>query len=140
MTAVYLETSALVTWAYSQEGWDRVHREIEAADELVASTVTALEARRVVARGEAIGAVDAATSRAVAGRLSKILDRVTEMDVTADVRDRCARAFPVEPVRALDAVHLATALEFAGVFPDLRVLTFDRRVRENAEALGLDVV
>ena len=42
-----------------------------------------------------------------------------------------------EPVRTLDAVHLSTALLFAGAYPDLAMLTFDERVARNAEALGL---
>ncbi len=37
-----------------------------------------------------------------------------------------------------DAIHLATALRFAEVDPNLRVVTSDRRIAENARALGLD--
>ena len=40
-------------------------------------------------------------------------------------------------MRTPDAIHLATALEFAAVFPDLRVLSYDERIRMNAEALGI---
>ena len=47
--------------------------------------------------------------------------------------------FPVEPVRTLDAVHLATA-ELLGEPPALIVVvTRDIRVRENAQALGYAV-
>ena len=59
------------------------------------------------------------------------------MAVTSDVLARAGRAFPVEPVRTLDAIHLATALEFVATYPDLRILSFDERVRSNAEALGI---
>ena len=40
-------------------------------------------------------------------------------------------------MRTVDAIHLATALELAAAFPDLQLLSFDRRVRDNAEALGI---
>jgi hypothetical protein len=46
----------------------------------------------------------------------------------------------VEPVRALDAIHLASALLAREVWEDLAVLSFDDRVRRNAVALGFTVV
>ena len=48
--------------------------------------------------------------------------------------------FPGEPIRALDAIHLATALVIRDIYPDLRVLSLDQRVRQNAVALGFEVV
>lgn len=56
--------------------------------------------------------------------------------VTSEVLTRAGRPFPVEPVRTLDAVHLATA-EILGEPPPLVVIvTRDARVRDNAVALG----
>jgi hypothetical protein len=40
-------------------------------------------------------------------------------------------------VRTLDAIHLATALAFTEVFPDLSVLSFDERIVENSRELGI---
>ena len=48
--------------------------------------------------------------------------------------------FPGELIRALDAMHFATALVIRDIYPDLRVLSLDQRVRENAAALGFEVV
>jgi hypothetical protein len=48
--------------------------------------------------------------------------------------------FPVGPVRALDALHLATALAARAAAPDVRVLSPDQRVRENAARFGFAVV
>jgi hypothetical protein len=59
--------------------------------------------------------------------------------VTDAVLARVRRPFPVEPVRTLDAVHLATA-ELLGEPPQLvTVVTRDGRVRDNARALGYAV-
>ena len=58
------------------------------------------------------------------------------MEVTAEVLGRAAEPFPAEPVRTLDAVHLATALELRRAWPDLMVLSSDRRVRAGAAGLG----
>jgi hypothetical protein len=59
--------------------------------------------------------------------------------VTDDLLARVGRPFPIEPVRTLDAVHLATA-EMLGEPPSLvTVVTRDVRVRLNAESLGFQV-
>lgn len=49
---------------------------------------------------------------------------------------RVRRAFPIEPIRTLDAVHLAT-MELLGEAPQLvTVVTRDAHVRDNARAFG----
>ena len=59
--------------------------------------------------------------------------------VTADTLARVGRPFPVEPIRTLDAIHLATA-EVLGESPQLvTIVTRDARVRVNARALGYAV-
>jgi hypothetical protein len=45
----------------------------------------------------------------------------------------------VEPVRVLDAVHLASIERLASALPNLVVISIDDRVRRNAEAFGLEV-
>lgn len=56
--------------------------------------------------------------------------------VTDAVLHRAGRPFPVEPIRTLDAIHLATA-ELLGEPPQLMtIVTRDVRVRDNAKALG----
>ena len=48
------------------------------------------------------------------------------------------RPFPVEPIRTLDAIHLASALLAASAAEDFAVLTLDERIRNNAIELGLE--
>ena len=55
------------------------------------------------------------------------------------VLSRVAQPFPIEPLRTLEAIHLATALLHATVEPVIMVST-DARVRDNAAALGLEVL
>jgi hypothetical protein len=55
------------------------------------------------------------------------------------VSQRAEDPFPSEPVRTLDAIHLASALFLRQAFPDLTVLSADDRVRANAAQLGFDV-
>ena len=48
--------------------------------------------------------------------------------------------FPSEPIRSLDAIHLATAVLARSLVPDLTVLSLDERVRRSAEQMGFRVL
>ena len=77
--------------------------------------------------------------RAAVRALQRFERRCYVVAVTDDVLARVRRSFPVEPVRTLDAVHLAT-VESLGEPPQLvAIVTRDHRVRENAKALGYSV-
>lgn len=59
--------------------------------------------------------------------------------VTDEILTRAGRPFPVEPIRTLDAIHLAT-IELLGETPQFAtVITRDECVARNARALGYDV-
>ncbi len=59
------------------------------------------------------------------------------LEITEEIRDRAALAFPVEPVRSLDAIHPASMLEFLVLYPEITVLSFDQRIIDNIEPPGL---
>ncbi len=58
------------------------------------------------------------------------------MSVTEPVLVRAGRPYPVEPVRTLDAIHLATAGEIGEPPQLVTLVTRDDRVRSNGQALG----
>ena len=58
------------------------------------------------------------------------------LDVDRAVLARIRRPFPVEAIRTLDAVHLATTELLGEASQLVTIVTRDARVRENAEALG----
>jgi hypothetical protein len=60
------------------------------------------------------------------------------MEISEDVRMRASRFFPAEPIRTLDALHLATALLFMQAFPSLELLSYDQRILKNAAILGIE--
>ena len=62
------------------------------------------------------------------------------MPISPEVLDRARRPFPAEPIRSLDAIHLASAMLAAGSGTELAVLSLDPRVRASAVALGLPTV
>jgi hypothetical protein len=52
---------------------------------------------------------------------------------------RACQPFPGEPIRTLDALHLATAIAASTALDGLTLLTVDRRLWSSAQALGLSV-
>ena len=58
------------------------------------------------------------------------------VNVTEAILAHAGHPFPVEPVRTLDAIHLATAGALGETPALVTIVSSDRRVRENAVALG----
>jgi predicted nucleic acid-binding protein len=105
----------------------------------VTSALTLAEAGRAIIRARTTGRLTAEEEQAAVRALRTFERRSFILDVDRAVLDRVRRLFPVEPIRTLDAVHLATA-ELLGEPPPLvTIVTRDGRVRENAEALGYAV-
>jgi predicted nucleic acid-binding protein len=137
LRVIYLETSALLQWLLGQAGAAGVRQAVDQAGVVLTSALTRAEAERALYRAERQKWIREGDAQRLRGMLHKAERSWTRMAVSDPVLSRAGRSFPVEPVRTLDAIHLATALEFATAFPDLRILSFDHRVSENATALGI---
>ena len=118
---------------------EAVRTALRAPGRRVTSALTLAEARRAVVRARLQGRLDADLADRVDEALRLFERRTAIVAVGEDVLSRAGRPFPVEPIRTLDAIHLATA-ELLGDPPQLvTVLTRDARVRDNARALGFAV-
>jgi predicted nucleic acid-binding protein len=105
----------------------------------VTSALTLAEAGRAIIRARAAGRLTAAEEVAAVQALRTFERRCFVLDVDKAVLARVRRPFPLEPIRTLDAVHLATA-ELLGEPPQLvTIVSRDARVRDNAKALGYAV-
>lgn len=102
----------------------------------VTSALTLAEAGRAIIRARATGRLTQADEQAAVRALRTFERRCFIVDVDRAVLARVRRPFPVEPIRTLDAVHLATT-ELLGEAPQVvTIVTRDVRVRDNARALG----
>ena len=137
MKVVYADTSAVLAWLLGDESRLRARRVVDSADQVVTSVLTLVEATRAIQRAaneQRVAAVDASRLR---GLLARTTTAWELMEITPEIRVRAGEPFPVEPVRTLNAIHLATALQFARALPELSVLTFDERILANLEQLSL---
>ena len=137
MSAIYLETSAVLTWLLAQAQAKEVRAAVDAADVVATSALTLAESERALVRAESGQLLSARDGQRLRGMLQRAQAGWMRMAVTEEVLARACRSFPVEPVRTLDAIHLATALAFTKALPDLRILSYDRRILENSLALGI---
>ncbi len=137
MTVLYLESSALLSWINGEPEGERVRTLMDGASLLVTSSLSPLEVRRGLIRRELRREITAAVRNKLLGLLESRLPQWEILDLSKKIRSRASERFPVEPVRTLDAIHLATILEAIKIYPDFEVATLDKRVRENLEPLGL---
>lgn len=133
----YIESSALVAALLERDTAARAS--IRADGIRVTSALTLAEAARAILRARASGRLSEANERAATHALQVFARRCDIVSVTDDVLVRVGRPFPMEPIRTLDAVHLATAEILAEPPALVTIVTRDARVRDNARALGYAV-
>jgi uncharacterized protein with PIN domain len=137
MSALYVETSAVLAWLLGEPEAAEVLSAINDAESVLTSALTDLEVRRSLVRAQAGGTLTDAVALHLLGRFESVSRAWIVMEITPEVLARAATRFPVEPIRSLDAVHLATALEFLRAVEDMQVLSLDGRVGDNIEPLGM---
>jgi predicted nucleic acid-binding protein len=137
---LYVESSAVLAWLLDESAAPPVERALHDAEVVVGSELTVLETERVLVRAVAASVLTPEAAETCRDRLRRASDCWMLMRIHGRILHRAGRPFPVEPVRTLDAIHLASALEARDVVPGLRVLSLDRRIREHARALGIDTV
>lgn len=133
-TACYIESSALV--AALLEGDAAAKASMRMATKRITSSLTLAESTRAVIRARVAGRLNQEQERAAIRGLQVFARRCDIVSVTDALLARVGRRFPVEPVRTLDAIHLATAEALSEPPVLVTILTRDVRVRENAIALG----
>ncbi|MBI2614908.1 MAG: type II toxin-antitoxin system VapC family toxin [Gemmatimonadetes bacterium] len=130
----YIESSALLA-AFLEADAD-AQQAIRARGRRMTSGLTLAEAHRAVLRARLTGRLTADQERSAVRGLRTFARRCELVAVSDDVLARAGRPFPVEPIRTLDAIHLAS-VELLGEPPQLvTVVTRDDRVADNARALG----
>ena len=130
----YVESSALL--AALLESDQAARDAIRAPGRLITSRLTLAEANRAVLRARVTGRLDPEDEQRLIRGLEAFGRRCELIAVSEEVLVRAGRPFPVEPIRTLDAIHLAS-MEMLGEPPQLvTIITRDARVTANARALG----
>lgn len=136
---LYVESSAILSWLLGDPSATVAIRELRAADSIVTSSLTALECARGLARAKALGRITNAGELAALRLLDEAEASWDVHDLSERVIARARGSFQSEPVRTLDAFHLATALILQEALGELCILSFDQGIRDNALALRIAV-
>ena len=137
---LYADSSAILSWLLGEPGSEAVRQVLAAAERVLASDLTLVECDRALHRAQAAGRVSEADAADRRGRLTATASNWDLMRLDSEVTERARRPFPAEPIRSLDALHLASALVARAAMPGLALLSLDGRMRENGRGLGFSVL
>jgi hypothetical protein len=133
----YVDASAVLRVLFSEPG---PSVPLVAGARVVSSRLVEIETCRAVDRERLLGNLDDAETAAKRKELSDLLDRMDLVPIEAGVIERAKASFAVN-VRALDAIHVATAEILAAEAggETLEFWTHDERQATAALSRGLDV-
>ena len=136
---LYAESSAILAWLLDEDPVEDIRAALADAELVITSDLTLIECERGLIQARARGRISE----------NEVISRASQFRLTAhhwvclalepEIADRAKAPFPTEPIRTLDALHLAFALAAQSLVGDTRILTLDHRVRESALALGMGV-
>ena len=136
----YFDTSVLVKRYVKEEGATRARRLLR-RHRFLSSAILPVEALAAFRRRRTSGELAEGHHAAIVVRLQQDRGHWELVELTAPVLGRAEQLATEEDLRALDALHVASALEFeTAIGRRIPFVTADRRQREAARRVGLDVV
>jgi len=136
---VYAESSAVLAWLFGEETGHSVREVLQHAELVMASDLTLVECDRVLIRAVTTGEIDEAAAADRRAHLNAAASQWHLWRVSPNIVERARLPFPAEPIRTLDAIHLASALAVRSAVPGVELLTLDDRIRRAAKQLGFQV-
>lgn len=136
---LYAESSAVLAWLMGESTGERVRKMLSRSQLVLSSELTLIECDRVLIRAVAAGHMSEADGAGRQGLLKSVVAHWNLLRLEGEIVERARRAFPHEPIRTLDAIHMASALFAQSAVRSLAILSLDERVRTCAEALGFTV-
>jgi predicted nucleic acid-binding protein len=138
--SVYVESSAVLSWLLGEPDGRSVRDIIVEERIVVTSELTLVECDRALIRATAIKALTEGEAIRCRATLNGAATQWTLFRVSDEVLERARRPLPHEPIRTLDALHLASALLGGRVIRGLEFLSLDNRLREAARGLGFRIL
>ncbi len=137
---IYAESSAVLAWLLGEPRAAHTERALRDASLVVTSVLTGAECSRAILRGAALGAISRAQAQALVRTLADWELGCDRLEIGDRVLARASAPFPHEPIRTLDAIHVASAALVHSEIGAVTMLSYDDRVCTNAAAMGMDLV
>jgi uncharacterized protein len=136
---VYAESSAVLCWLLGEAHSDEVFDRLAVAERVITSKLTLVEVDRALHRAVALDQMTPQDATQRRTTMAQVCGGWDLMPVGDEVLQRARQPLPAEPIRALDAIHLASALLARTRLPGIVVVSLDHRLRGAAGSLGLEV-
>ena len=136
---VYAESSAVLAWLLGEETGRSVREVLQHTELVMASDLTLVECDRVLIRAVTTGEINEAAGADRRAHLNAAASHWHLWRVSPSIVERARHPFSAEPIRTLDAIHLASALAVRSAVPRVELLTLDDRIRRAAKQLGFQV-
>ena len=137
--SLYAESSAVLAWLLDEESATAIRESLAAEPLIVASDLTLIECDRVLLRAAALGELTEAEAADRRAQLATVASHWTVLRIGPEVVERARQPFAGEPIRTLDAIHLASLLVARSAIAGLALLSLDARVRNAAALLGIEL-
>jgi len=135
---LYLDTSALIKLYVEEEGTTEVKDACSRASVVATSCLAYVEARAALARASREGRIRERDRRRTLEELDRDWENFFVLEVTDALMQRAGALAEQQPLRAYDAMHLASALMLRErLGSKVLFLCFDERLSEAATAAGL---
>jgi predicted nucleic acid-binding protein len=125
-----------VAWLLGEERAADVIASLGGANLVMCSHLTLVECDRALLRLLADGRLDDGEHAELGALVASASTDWRRLAITERILERARLPFAGGPVRTLDAIHLASALEGRSAVPGLAVLSLDDRMRRAARSLG----
>ena len=136
---LYAESSAVLAWLLDEPTAPAMRRLLAEAEVIITSDLTLIECDRVLLRAAALKEVTEAEAADRRAHLSTAAAHWQVLRIAGEIVDRARQPFPGDPIRTLDAIHVASLLVARSAVAGLRLLSLDERVRQAARGLGVAV-
>lgn len=138
--SVYAESSAVLAWLLDEAAGTFVRQTLSATDIVLASDLTLIECDRVLHRAAALGELSEAEVADRRAHLATAAAHWHVLRLAPEIVDRARRPFPGDPIRTLDAIHVASVVVARSALAGLELLSLDARIRDVGKKLGLTLL
>ncbi len=129
-TVVYLDTSAVLRTVLEAGLSPDMEKRVAAASVLITSRLALVESARALLRLRLLGRVSETDLAAASREIDSIWARCVVWELSREVCDLAAQVAPQKPLRALDALHLATFLRARRQLGEVELVTVDQRLAD----------
>ncbi len=137
---LYAESSAVLAWLLDEPSAPTVRQLLGASEITVSSDLTLIECDRVLLRAVSLKELTEAEAADRRAHLTVAAAHWQVLRIAQEIVDRARQPFPGEPIRTLDAIHLASLMVGRSAVRGLALLSLDDCVRKAGKGLGVDIV